>query len=250
MRKVFGYECKRLLWNPFFFGLALVLWFYGWQVLNRITILGVSHTAPFSPWSFGDYLSRMVPLLWIGTLFFLTFFTSPKAKRAAVLTAATPAAPRRYELARCAAALAGSSLLVLVCIVEAAVFYGRYFGWFGWRALLPAAVVTIAPPLLFAIGSGWLLGKIRSWLLYGWMLLPLVCMVLPLPEALSIWNGSFFTAYPLTLQGVDPVFTMPAAVILAQCTLSAAGILLLFLCPRKGRRGAGAAQTASVRKRG
>ena len=30
----------------------------------------------------------------------------------------------------------------------------------------------------------------------------------------------------------------------------AAGILLLFLCPRKGRRGEGAAQTASVRKRG
>ena len=79
MIKIFQYECKRLLWNKFFFGLLLILLFYGWQVLNSVTILGVSHTAPFSPWSFGDYLSRMIPLLWIGALFFLTFFTSGKA---------------------------------------------------------------------------------------------------------------------------------------------------------------------------
>lgn len=81
MRKIFLYECKRLLWNKFFAGLVLVLLFYGWQVLRRVTILGVSHTAPFSPWSFGDFLSRMLPLLWIGALFFLTFFTSEKARR-------------------------------------------------------------------------------------------------------------------------------------------------------------------------
>ena len=79
MRKVFYYECKRLLWNKFFFGLLLVLLFFGWQVLDRVTILGVSHTAPFSPWSFGDYLGRLLPLLWIGALFFLTFFISAKA---------------------------------------------------------------------------------------------------------------------------------------------------------------------------
>ena len=77
MIKIFQYECKRLLWNKFFFGLLLILLFYGWQVLNSVTILGVSHTAPFSPWSFGDYLSRMIPLLWIGALFFLTFLRMP-----------------------------------------------------------------------------------------------------------------------------------------------------------------------------
>ena len=105
MRKVMRYECKRLLWNRFFVGLVLVLLFYGWQVLGGTTILGVAHTAPFSPWSFGDYLGRMVPLLWVGVLFFLTFFTSPKARRVASLTDAAPMPPHRYALARCAAAL-------------------------------------------------------------------------------------------------------------------------------------------------
>ena len=98
MAKIFGYECRRLLWNKFFLGLLAVLLFYGWQVLDRVTILGVSHTAPFSPWSFGDYLCRLLPLMWIGALFFLTFFTSGKARRAAVLTDAAPAEPYRCLL--------------------------------------------------------------------------------------------------------------------------------------------------------
>ena len=125
MIKIFRYECRRLLCNKFFCGLLLILLFYGWQVLNSVTILGVSHTAPFSPWSFGDYLSRMLPLLWIGALFFLTFFTAGRAQRAAVLTDATQVSPRRYALARCAAALTGTVLLALACLAEGAVFYGR-----------------------------------------------------------------------------------------------------------------------------
>ena len=69
MIKIFRYECQRLLWKKFFFGLLLVLLFYGWQVLNQGTLFGVAHTAPFSPWSFGDYLSRMTPLLCSGRCF-------------------------------------------------------------------------------------------------------------------------------------------------------------------------------------
>ncbi len=231
--KLFRYECKRLLWNKFFFGLALVLLFYGWQVLRSVTILGVAHTAPFSPWSFGDYLSRILPLLWIGALFFLTFFTSGKAQRVAVLTDATPIAPRRYALVRCAAALTGTLLLALLALAEAAVFYAHFFGWYGWGELLLPALATLLPSLLFALGSGWLLGQYRPWLLYGWMVVPFACMALPLPAALGIWNGSFFSDYPLALGTLDPAFTLLAGVLLAQCLLLAAGVLLLLLRPQK-----------------
>ena len=99
MRKIFRYECRRLLWNKFFIGLAVVLLLYGALVLHAVTILGVSHTAPFSPWSFGDYLSRMLSLLWIGALFFLTFFTSPKARPPKPST--RPCASMMGKMARC-----------------------------------------------------------------------------------------------------------------------------------------------------
>ena len=158
MSKIFQYECRRLLWNKFFIGLAVVLLLYGALLLHAVTILGVSHTAPFSPWSFGDYLSRMLPLLWIGMLFFLTFYTSPKARRAAVLMDATPMPSKQYALVRCAAALMGGVLLSLLCMGEAAVFYGRMFHWYGWGDLLLPALATLLPALVFALGSGWAAG--------------------------------------------------------------------------------------------
>ena len=105
----------------------MVLLFYGWQVLGGTTILGVAHTAPFSPWSFGDYLSRMTPLLWVGVLFFLTFFTSPKARRVASLTDAAPMPPHRYALARCAAALAEIDELLDRNLADNAAKMGAYF---------------------------------------------------------------------------------------------------------------------------
>lgn len=229
MGKIFRYECRRLLWNKFFIGLAVVLLLYGAFVLHAVTILGVAHTAPFSPGSFGDYISRMMPLLWIGMLFFLTFYSSPKARRAAALTDAAPMPPKQYALARCAAALTGGVLLSLLCMAEAAVFYGRMFRWYSWGSLLLPALVTLLPALVFALGSGWLLGRLRSWLLYVWMAVPFLLIALPLPEALGLWNGRFFTAYPLALGTLDPAFSLPGAVVVTQVVLLVVGALLLAL---------------------
>ena len=229
MGKIYRYECRRLLWNQFFVGLIAVLLCYGALVLRDVTILGVSHTAPFSPWSFGDYLSRNLPNFWIEELIFLTYLTSPKARRAAALTNAAPMLPTRYTLARCAAAFTGTALLALLCIVEAAVFYGRMFGWYDWGSLAFPALVTLLPPLVFALGGGWLLGRLKPWLLYVWMAAPVLPAILPLPEVLGLWNGSFFTAYPLTLEILDPAFTLPGPMVMAQLLLLAAGAILLML---------------------
>lgn len=228
MDKIFKYECKRLLINKFFLGLLLVTLFYGWQVLNNVTILGVSHTAPFSPWSYGDYLSRMLPLLWLGSLFFLTFFTSKAEARRAVLTSATQVDPKKYGLVRCCAALVGTVLLCLSVVLLSAVFYGQMFRWYDWMTLVFPTLLTLAPPLMFALGSGWLLGNLRPWLIYVWMLLPLLVTALPLPEALGLWNGSIFTNYPLSLITLDPPFSLPMESIVVQCVLFSIGASLVF----------------------
>ena len=153
---------------------------------------------------------------------------------AAALTEAAPMRPARYTLARCAAAFTGTVMLALLCIVEAAVFYGRMFGWYDWGSLVFPALVTLLPPLVFALGSGWLLGRLKPWLLYVWMAAPVLLAVLPLPEVLGLWDGSFFTAYPLTLEGLDPAFTLPGPMVMAQLLLLAAGAVLLALGERSG----------------
>ena len=49
MVKIFRYECKRLLWNKFFFGILAVTLFYGWQVLTGASILGGVPHCPLLP---------------------------------------------------------------------------------------------------------------------------------------------------------------------------------------------------------
>lgn len=178
----------------------------------------------------------MVPLLWIGVMFFLTFFTSSKAQRVNILTDATPVSPRRYAMARYAAALTAAGLLALVCIGAAVFFYRQYFGWYNWGQLLSPALITLIPELIFALGSGWFLGQVRPCLVYVWMSVPFWCIALPLPDALKIWNGQFFRDYPLTLGTLDPAFCIPAGALIVQCTLFAIGIVLLALCPAHFKR--------------
>ena len=237
MGKIFGYECRRLLCNKFFIGLLLVTLFYGWQLLDRVTILGVSHTAPFSPWSFGDYLSRMLPLLWMGALFFLTFFTSKAERRRKALTGAAPVNPRLYGWVRCGAALAGTALLTLAALLLAAAFYGRMFHWYDWGTLLFPAAVTLLPPLIFALGSGWLLGRIKPVLVFPWMLLPVLLRALPLPAWMGLLNGSLFVERPLALGSLDPAFSLPLGAACLQGVLLCAGIALLAVAPGKEYRG-------------
>ncbi len=224
MRKIFRYECRRLLWNKFFIGLAVVLLFYGALVLHAVTILGVAHTAPFSPWSFGDYLCPD---------------DAPAVDRDAVLSdllylAQGPAGGRPHGRH------ADAARAVRLGPVRRGPDGGRAaepccawwrqrcstavcFSWYSWGSLLLPALVTLLPALVFALGSGWLLGRIRPWLVYVWMALPFLLAALPLPEALGLWNGSFFTAYPLTLETLDPAFVLPVGAAAVQAVLLAAG---------------------------
>lgn len=232
MYKIFKYELKRLLWNKFFFGILGVLVFYGWQVLQDTIIAGISHTAPFSPWSFGYYLSQMMPILWVGMMFFLTFFTSNAERRAAALTSVTPVNPRTYAQIRAAAALVGTTVLAMAVLILAAVFYGEYFQWYQWGSLVFPTLITLVPPLIFALGSGWVLGQIRPFLVFVWMLLPFLFMILPLPEALEVWNGQIFISRPLAIEHLDPAFSLPVESLILQFFILAVGLLLFFLMPK------------------
>lgn len=228
MSKIFRYECRRLLLSKFFFGLAAVTCFYGWQVLEHVTILGIAHTAPFSPWSFGDYLSRLLPLLWLGTLFSVSVYTNGTERRAAMLTQAAPMHPAVYRLARFLCVLTASALLSLAAVFTAVCFYARMFRWHDWGTLVFPALVTLAPALLFAAGGGWLLGHMRVWLLVPWALFPLLPAALPLPEALGLWNGKLFSTRPLLLPSLDPAFSLLPETIVMQCALALAGAGLFF----------------------
>lgn len=67
------------------------------------------------------------------------------------------------------------------------------------------------------------------------MAAPFVLMALPLPEVLSLWNGRFFTEYPLALGTLDPAFALPAGAAAAQTALLVLGAALLGAAGRRDR---------------
>lgn len=235
MSKIFRYELHRLLWNKVFFAILAVCLAYGYLTLSGEIILGVSHTAPFSPWSFGYYLSRLLPVICLGELFFVSFFTSRHERRVAELTGAAPADMRSYALVRCCSVLLGTLILAASVIALAGAFFYHLFHWSDFTSwLLPAAVALIAP-LALCLSLGWTLGRICPALVYAVMALPFLLTLLPLPQSLSFSLDGFFTQYPLASKTLDPSFIVPFTVLAGRLALMAISLVvpLLFRAVKK-----------------
>lgn len=231
MRKLFRYELRRVLHSKLFFVALLVCLSYGWLTLTTVTVRGTTHTAPFSPWSFGDYLSRLLPLLCLGELCLVGVFTSRRERVAQAITQATPVDPARYTLVRWGAVLTGTVILWLAVIALALGFYGFLFGWLDYSDLILPALLTLLPPAVFCLGAGWALGRHSPALVYAVMGVVLLLCWLPLPQGLAFSLGSFFAQYPLGLDHLDPMFSMPANLAGGRCLwfTAGAGILLYQL---------------------
>lgn len=237
MAKLFRYELRRLVFSRFFLGLLTVLLWYGWQLLNTVTILGVAYTAPFSPWSFGAYLAGLGPFLSAALLFFLWNQRGEKARGVALLTAATPVEPGRYLLIKTAAAASAWLLLALsACALGLGFLVSLFGGDPTYAALAAPAAAALLPPLIFPLGLGlWISRRSPA------LLLPLMAAVIGLgfitpPLAADLYGRALFSQYPLTLGVLDPAFTMPAAAVWSRLgTLSLGGVLLWMTVRRQSR---------------
>ena len=235
MNKIFRYELRRLLGNKAFFGILAVSLCYGWALLTGEILLGVANTAPFSPWSFGYYLARLVPLICVGELFFLTVFTSGRERRARAITRATPVDRRKYARVRYGAVLTGTLLLSLCVMLLGLGFSGCLFGAAGFRELLAPALLTLLPAVVFCLGAGWALGRLHPALVFLLMAGVVLLNWLPLPQALEFSLSGFFLEYPRTLGVLDPAFAFPGSVLGGRALYAAAGVLLLVGSQHKNR---------------
>lgn len=224
MSKLFRYELHRMVCSKIFLGLLAVLLWFAWQVLTGQTILGTAHTAPFSPWSFGAYLSALLPLLSLSLLFFLWEVCSGAARQVEILADATPTEHGRLLFLKgCAAA----SAWLLLALAAAGLGLGFLLVLFGEAVpvgeLLAAAALVLLPPLAFLLGVGLLLGRIRPGLIF--LLLPaVVCFALcPLPMPVQLFAGQLFSVYPLDL-GLDPDLSVPLSVLIGRLAYGAAGL--------------------------
>ena len=232
MPVIFWYELKRLIFNRLFIALLIITGFYSYMTLSRETILGIAFTAPFSPWSFSAYLAKILPLLMITLLFFITLMYSNHEKQVGQLTFAAPADPVSFVFIKCSAAAAGLFIMSLFVIALGTVFLALLFRFTGFGGYIMPVVIILVPCLLFVLGAGLLLGGLHASILYVLMAASLLFAFLPLPSFFDLYGGRFFSTYPLTLPaGPDgePALALSASFILGRLSFCAAGVLMLLL---------------------
>lgn len=209
MTKLLKYELKRLLLNKFYLALLVITLIYSHRVLTTTIILGIADTAPFSSWSFGYYLSQLLPILSITILFFITFQYSSEEKKVQTIISATPINPGKLVLIRCGAMGIGYLLQCILIIACGVIFHKVIFEYTNILKFLPVILLVLLPAFIFVMGIGLVLGKIHSMLLYLFMAVCIGCSILTLPYMIDPFGANFFTEYPIKLGTIEPSFSVP-----------------------------------------
>lgn len=231
VNKIFGYELRRMLGSKLFWGLTAVIIWYAWQLLNGVTMLGVAGTAPFSPWSFGSYLTQLLPLLGVVLLLFIWKLCDKQARGVSELTDSMPVDHGKYQLTKYLTALAAWLMLALLLVVLGIVFLCRLFGGaVPVASLLLVSAVVLLPIAALLLGVGALAGGFRPLTLPIIMALTVAAGFLPG----DFYGEALFSEYPLTLGVLDPAFSMPVSAVIGKLAVLIFGAVLLLLA--LGRR--------------
>ncbi len=211
LTKLFKYELKRLLLNKFFLGLLIISALYSRHIMWGEIILGVANTAPFSGWSYGAYLAKVLPILLVALLFFISIYYSQQEKNVQALTKATPMEPVRFQMLRY-----GTIIIVFVLL-----------------SAVPIAT-TLLPAMLFVFGAGMLGGRYYRAIIFVLMVVVILVNYLPLPYAFDLLGENFFKHYPESLGVIEPAFTIPLTVLIGKSIYGLAGLAMPLMASRKG----------------
>lgn len=228
MRKIWGYELRRLLFNKYTAVFVAVIGFYSHWVMQGEIIIGVANTAPFSPWSFGVYMARVMPLLLVALLFFLSFLYSGDAQAVRVLTDASSMKPERYRLIRYGAVAVAFFFILLIPIIYAVCFYGITFQFTRFYTLIAPLAMVVFPSFFLTIGLGVLGARFHPAIIFALMPVVLVVSILPLPDWMDLYGTAFLMFYPVAMDTLDPPFYISSLQIVYKSIYMIVGIAFLI----------------------
>lgn len=229
MISLFKYELKRLLFNKFFLGLVIISAFYSRQIMYSDIILGVANTAPFSGWSYGAYLAKMLSILLVALLFFISFLYSKQEKNVQALTKTTPIDPFSFQILRCITIFVAFILISIIPIGYSLWFYKVNFHFTNFKSLVLPIVTTLLPAMLFVFGAGMVGGRFHQSIVFMLMVAVILINYLPLPYALDLFGENFFTNYPLSLDIVEPAFFIPTNVLIGRSMYGLTGVAMILI---------------------
>lgn len=161
MNKIYMYELRRAaLSKTYFFSLILVA-IYSIFLLKTQLIYGVVDTAPFSQWSFMQYLLTLSPILTAIILIYVSKLCGPGEKGIRSITAAMPFSPALYYFIRLAVFVSLYAIAAAVSILLCFLYYALVFDFYAFHTLISCIILVFMPQLFLILGIGLVLGQVN-----------------------------------------------------------------------------------------
>lgn len=238
--KALKYEVLRLAYNKKYFYMLLIESLFASHILMSFVSVGKDGTAPFSQWTYSEFLTSIGPLLSIILVMLCMSVFSEKEIAVRKIIFSAPLSESKYYLLKASAITAVLVFTASVPILLSFAYYAYYFNFYAYAEFLLPILLFLLPPQVLVLGLALVAGRINSRLLY--LLLPVLfqgffCMRFP------VWIdlfGNNFLSWPLRLslgvfEGPIP-YTLPGEFLYSRLILIFAGVGLLALACRGSKK--------------
>lgn len=235
------YEIQRLIFSKKYFYMILMLSIWTIDVLMRLVIHGFYYTAPFSKWSYSEFITLCLPVLFIILILLCTSIFNEKEKAVKNIIYSAPISEEKYYIMKGFSVFVVFLLTMAVSIIISFIYYAYLFEYTEYVNFVFPMFLFLIPSSIFIFGLSIFVGKIGNKLLY--CLIPIVFILGglnlgDLPVWMDIFGNNFLQEYGLSFilsynSGEVP-FVIPSNFIYSRLIFMFLGIILfMFACKYK-----------------
>ena len=230
------YEMKRLIFTKKYFYMILMLSIWTADMLIRLVIDGFYYTAPFSKWSYSEFITLFIPILFIILILLCTSIFSEKEKAVKNIICSAPISEEKYYMMKGISVFAVFLLTTAVPIIISFIYYAYLFEYTEYKNFIFPMILFLIPSSIFIFGLSIFVGKISNKVLYG--LIPIVFILgglnlTDIPVWLDIFGNNFLMEYGLkfilSYSSEEVPFVIPRYFIYSRVEFIILGILLFIL---------------------
>lgn len=235
------YEIRKLVFTKKYFYMILLLTIWTIDMLMRLVINGFCSTAPFSQWSYTDFITLFSPILLIILILLCTNIFSEREEAVKSIIYSTPVSEAKYYILKGSAVALVFIITAVIPVIISFVYYAFLFEYTQYQYFIVPILLFIIPCSVFIFGFSIFLGKINGKLLYA--LIPLIfimgCLNLgSVPVWLDPFGNNFLEGYArvvIIISDSEVVpYVIPSNFIYSRLVFIALGILLFaFSCKNK-----------------
>lgn len=230
MNKIFYYELKRTLNDKLFWLIFGITSIYACQIFVTDILEGISYTAPFSSWSYGFFLSKIVPFICIACFLRVSKNYGKKETENVRLIYTKNKYTKNYMNVKLCANLT-AMIIILICLVLLSfIFYASIFHFFKFGDYISIILFTTIPPLIFTLGISYVLFRINPRIAVIAMCSFFFLEILGIEEKIDIFGGIFFKQTPLLFEQT-PEFFFSKSFLQTRIILLGIGLICFIIHP-------------------